>query len=113
MIFVRRIIYYVYTSPALLSKFLIMNAIFPLRIKCVNTCVHFDFVDWFSSLRNSTKKKWNANQLQNACKNISGTVPKFNNKLELKSKMNCSFPGKNRTHWTALRYKQVNHKRKR
>lgn len=51
--------------------------------------------------------------MQNACRNISGTVPKFNSKLELKSKMNCSkFPGKSRTYWTALRYKQVNHKRK-
>ncbi|XP_067046687.1 adhesion G protein-coupled receptor L4-like [Acropora muricata] len=65
--------------------------------------------DWFSSLRNSTTKKWNANQLQNACKNISGTVPKFNNKLELKSKMNCSFPGKNRTHWTALSWNIQHH----
>ncbi|XP_067046870.1 adhesion G-protein coupled receptor G6-like isoform X1 [Acropora muricata] len=65
--------------------------------------------DWFSSLRNSTTKKWNANQLQNACKNISGTVPKFNNILELKSKMNCSFPAKNRTHWTALSWNIKHH----
>ena len=60
----------------------------------------------------TTGKRRNANQLQNACKNIGRKVPKFKNKLELKSKMNCSFPGKNRTYWTALRYKQVNDIRK-
>ncbi|KAK2560004.1 hypothetical protein P5673_017589 [Acropora cervicornis] len=59
--------------------------------------------DWCSSLSHFSKKKCNASQLQNSCANINGTVPKFNSELDLKRKMNCSFPGNNKRYWTALR----------
>ena len=86
-----------------------MNAILLLNIKCV----HFDFVDWCSSVTNPNKtKRCSASQLQNECKNIGGTVPKFKDKLGLKHKMNCSDLKENKTYWTALRYEQVFHKRK-
>ena len=74
------------------------------------TCIHFDSVDWCSSLSHFSKKKCNASQLQNSCANINGTVPKFKSELDLKRKMNCSFPGNNKRYWTALRYEKVYYK---
>ncbi|XP_067048242.1 adhesion G protein-coupled receptor E3-like [Acropora muricata] len=64
--------------------------------------------DWCSSLEDSTTRV-SGNQLQNACKNTGRTVPKFKNKSELKSKMKCSFPVKNRTYWTALSWNIKHH----
>ena len=58
------------------------------------------------------KEKCIASQLQNACKKINGTEPKFKDELELKRKMNCSFPRENGIYWTALRYEKVYYKRK-
>ena len=58
------------------------------------------------------KTKCIASQLQNECKKLNFTGPKFKNELELKRKMNCSFLGKNMTYWTALRYEKVYYKRK-
>ncbi|XP_044181264.1 adhesion G protein-coupled receptor L4-like [Acropora millepora] len=45
----------------------------------------------------TTSKSSNANQLQNACKNM------------LKCKSNCTFPSKNRTYWTALSWNIKHH----
>ena len=58
------------------------------------------------------KEKCIASQLQNACKKINGTEPKFKDELELKRKMNCSFPRENGIYWTALRYEKVYYKKK-
>ena len=71
------------------------------------TCIHFDSVDWCSSLSHFSKKKCNASQLQNSCTTINGTLPKFTSELDLKRKMNCSFTDNNKRYWTALRYEKV------
>ena len=80
--------------------------LFPLSI----TCIHFDSVDWCSSLSHSSKKVCSASQLQNSCTTINGTLPKFKSELDLKRKMNCSFAGNNKRYWTALRYEKVYYK---
>ena len=106
MILVRSIIYYTCPVP---SSFLSPNH----ECNSSTKCFHFDFVDWFSSVTHSNKtKQCSASQLQDECKNIDGTVPKFKDKREFKRKMKCSDLNENETYWTALRYEQVYHRRK-